>query len=80
MNDEEQVEDKLTEQEDKDEKGAAVKFPPPLIFLIAIVVGYLINLVWPVGLIDSILVRYLGVTFCVLAVFMVILLGLRFRR
>ena len=35
---------------DKDEKGAAVKFPPPLIFVICIVIGYLINLILPLSL------------------------------
>ncbi|EPJ54159.1 MAG: hypothetical protein OFPI_07520 [Osedax symbiont Rs2] len=34
---------------DKDEKGAAVKFPPPLIFVICIVIGYLIDLALPLS-------------------------------
>ncbi|OUS39538.1 hypothetical protein A9R01_01235 ['Osedax' symbiont bacterium Rs2_46_30_T18] len=35
---------------DKDEKGAAVKFPPPLIFGICIVSGYLLNFALPLSL------------------------------
>ncbi|MCJ8298533.1 MAG: isoprenylcysteine carboxylmethyltransferase family protein [Pseudomonadales bacterium] len=35
---------------DKDQKGAAVKFPPPLIFGICIAIGYLLNLALPLSL------------------------------
>lgn len=38
---------------DKDKKGAAVKFPPPLIFVIGMVIGYAIQHRFPASLEES---------------------------
>ena len=56
MNDESQAEAQEEEskatQEDKqeDKKGAAVKFPPPAIFVILIFIGAGLNYIWPIGM------------------------------
>ncbi len=78
MSDVNDLENKAPEPGDR--KGAAVKFPPPLIFLIAIIAGFGIDFIWPIELIDSVLLLYLGMVLCLLALYAVILLGLKFRR
>ena len=63
-----------------DKKGPGVKLPPPLVFIVALIAGAVIQAVWPVGLSDSLLLRYLGVTLCVLAIVALIAIGLMFHR
>jgi len=78
VNDANEVENKTHSQNDS--KGAAVKFPPPLIFLIAIIAGFVLDFSWPIELLDSVLVVYLGLILFAMALLVVILLGLKFRR
>jgi protein-S-isoprenylcysteine O-methyltransferase Ste14 len=63
-----------------DRRGPGVRFPPPLVFLICLIAGGVLHVLWPVGLIESPLLRYLGVTLCVLAVMVLLLAGLMFHR
>lgn len=44
-----------------DEKGAAVKFPPPLIFLVVIMAAYSVHYFFPVGLGGSSAFKYIGI-------------------
>ncbi len=55
-----------TQTEDK--KGAAVKFPPPLIFLLLIFLGFGMQWLYPLrlGLLDSL--QWLGYLLCLLAI------------
>ena len=64
----------------EDLKGAAVKFPPPLAFLLCLFAGAGIQFFWPIGLIDSMIVRSAGGILVLLALGTLILLALRFRR
>lgn len=45
---------------EKDKKGAAVKFPPPLIFIIGMVIGYVIHYKFPISLEESIYMNLFG--------------------
>ena len=45
---------------EKDKKGAAVKFPPPLIFIIGMIIGYAINYRFPVTLGESEYINLFG--------------------
>ena len=78
MNDTNEVENKS--HETNDSKGAAVKFPPPLIFLIAVIAGFFLDFIRPIGLIDSVVGEYLGLFLFATALLVVIVLGLKFRR
>ena len=66
--------------ESEDTKGAAVKFPPPLVFLICLLGGFGINAIWPVGLIESAIMSYAGGTLVLLALIVLALLGFKFRQ
>ena len=63
-----------------DSKGPGVRFPPPLVFVISLVLGGIVHSIWPVGLIESVLLRYLGVTLCVVALLGLLGIGLMFHR
>jgi len=63
-----------------DSKGPEVKLPPPLVFIAALIVAGLIQAIWPLGLSESVILRYLGVTLCVLAIVSLIVIGLMFHR
>jgi protein-S-isoprenylcysteine O-methyltransferase Ste14 len=65
---------------ENDSKGPGVKLPPPLVFVLALAVSAVMHSLWPVGLSDSVILRYLGVTLCVLAVVALIAIGLMFHR
>ena len=63
-----------------DSRGPGVRLPPPLVFVLALAVSAVIHALWPVGLSDSLMLRYLGVTLCVLAIVALIAIGLMFHR
>ncbi|MGY8813898.1 MAG: methyltransferase family protein [Gammaproteobacteria bacterium] len=52
---------------DKDEKGAAVRFPPPLIFILLILLAYEIHYFYPVNLGVVIGLKYAGVVIVLFA-------------
>lgn len=66
--------------QEKDKKGAAVGFPPPLVFLIVMLVAYVIHLFWPLTLPFSDALIYLGVTVLILSLLLLANLFLAFRR
>ena len=57
---------------ENDEKGAAVKFPPPLIYLIVILAAYGVHYLWPIGIGDSPVLKYIGAVAIVLGIGVVI--------
>ena len=64
----------------QDEKGAAVKFPPPLIFIICMLLGYLLNYFFPWQVGASSLVVYCGVALVLLSLGSVLYLSRVFNR
>ena len=65
---------------ENDEKGAAVKFPPPLVFLIFLLAAYGVQHFWPIGIGISSGFKYIGVGVIMLGVCIVILASLSFKR
>ena len=65
---------------DNDKNGAAVKFPPPLIYLICMLVGYAAHYFYPIGLGISSGLNYIGVGVAMLGICMVILISRSFKR
>ena len=65
---------------ENDEKGAAVKFPPPLIFLVVIIVAYGVDYFWPIGLGGSFVIKYIGILVVILGIFVVILASRYFKH
>jgi len=63
-----------------DQRGPGVRVPPPLVFLLFLIVGGVIHYFWPLGLLESPLLRYLGVTLCLLAMLLLLVTALMFRR
>lgn len=57
----------MTENIDNDEKGAAVKFPPPLIFLLSILSAYGIHYLKPLNIGASLEVKIVGILMILLA-------------
>ena len=57
---------------ENDEKGAAVKFPPPLIYLFVILTTYGVHYFWPIGIGDSPVLKYIGAVVIVLGIGVVI--------
>jgi len=74
------TQDSVSASQENDNKGPAVKFPPPLVFLLFLLAGWLLQQVWPVGLTESVVLLYLGVTFCVLSLLGLLGIGLMFHR
>lgn len=66
--------------QEEDHKGPGVKFPPPLVFVLFLVAGWLLQQLWPVGLSDSVMLRYLGVTLCIVGLLALLDIGLMFHR
>ena len=65
---------------EKDKKGAAVKFPPPLIFLIGIALGYAIEFIRPSYIGDILLINYLGKLLLLLGISVLIISALGFFK
>jgi len=63
-----------------DLKGPAVKFPPPLIFLILMLVAYGAQHVWPIGIGCSSGLKYIGVVIVILGITIVNLVKRTFKR
>jgi len=63
-----------------DEKGAAVKFPPPLIYLLLMLVAYGAHYLWPLGIGGLPGLEYFGLALVVLGLGIVILLSRSFKR
>lgn len=66
--------------ESEDSKGAAVKIPPPLVLLSCLLIGILLHVMWPIGLLDSSLASTVGWVLVIVSLGTIISLGLRFRR
>jgi hypothetical protein len=58
-----------------DKKGAAVKFPPPLIFLLLLLAGYGLQHFWPISIGGSLGLKYIGGGVVMLGVGIVILVA-----
>lgn len=65
-------------EDDKD--GAAVKFPPPLIYLMFMLVAYVLNFIHPMGLGLSFWLNSSGVVVTLLGLAMVAMVSRSFRR
>lgn len=64
---------------EQDTSGAAVKFPPPLVFILGILIGYGLNTLWPAKLSDT-GVGPAGVVLVVLGLIIVALASVSFKR
>jgi len=62
-----------------DKHGAAVKFPPPLVFILLLMIGYGRQNLWPVGIGSSSGFKYLGVAVVMLGFAIVILVNQSFK-
>lgn len=78
MNDEPKVQDQEVAQEDR--KGAAVKFPPPAIFVILIFIGAGLDYVWPIGVGVPASFEVVGIALVLFAVAVAILVNGSFKR
>jgi len=58
-----------------DKKGAAVKFPPPLIFLLLRLAGYGLHHFWPISIGASSGLKYIGGGVVMLGIGIVILVA-----
>ena len=65
---------------EEDKKGAAVKFPPPLIFLLFLLSAYGFQHFWPVSIGISSGIRYIGGGIIILGICIVFLSALSFKR
>lgn len=65
---------------ENDKKGAAVKFPPLLIFLFLLVIAYGLQYFWPISIIGSSGLRYIGGGVVMLGIGIVILAAQSFKR
>jgi protein-S-isoprenylcysteine O-methyltransferase Ste14 len=74
-----ETESKETEARE-DKKGAGVKFPPPLVLLLAIAAGFVVDYLYPVSLGVPAALQIIGAPVLVLGVALPILLSLSFRR
>ncbi len=71
--------DSLPTQEE-DMRGPGVRVPPPLVFILSLAGGGILQAIWPVALAESVVIRYLGVTLCFLAILALLGIGLMFHR
>ncbi len=66
--------------QNNDEKGAAVKFPPPLLFLLLILIAYSFHYLYPLTLGLSLVGKYLGTLIILSAIGMVVYISRIFSR
>ena len=65
---------------EEDKSGAAVKFPPPLIFVILLLAAYGVHSFWPIGIGSSSRIKYIGVGVGMLGIGIVVLVSRSFKR
>lgn len=65
---------------ENDTKGAAVKFPPPLVFLAVIIAAYGVHYFLPIGLGGSPILKYIGILFVILGIGVVFLASRYFKH
>ena len=65
---------------DKDEKGAEVKFPPPLIFIFSLFFAYGVHYYYPIKIGVSYEIKYVGVVLVLLALCLIIYISRIFKR
>lgn len=65
---------------ERDEKGAGVKFPPPLIFLILMIAAYGVHYIWPISLPSSLILKFIGVKLIILGFCIIIIAATSFKR
>ncbi len=63
-----------------DEKGAAVKFPPSLIFLIVILATYGLHCFWPIRIGDWSVLKYIGAAVVVFGIGVIIIAERSFKH
>lgn len=63
-----------------DKKGAAVKFPPPLIFIFLIFIAYAIHTIIPIGIGITSPFTYLGIVIIILALVLLVFISQTFTR
>ena len=63
-----------------DKKGAAVKFPPPLIFLFFLLVAYGLQHFWPIGIGGLSGLKYIGGGVVMLGIGIIIFVAQSFKR
>ncbi len=63
-----------------DKKGAAVKFPPPLIFLFFLLAAYGLQHFWPISIGSSSGLKYIGGGVIALGIGIVVLVAQSFKR
>ncbi len=63
-----------------DHRGPGVRIPPPLVFLLFLAAGLGLQWGWPLGLTESLILRYVGASLCVLAIIALIAVGLMFHQ
>lgn len=63
-----------------DKNGAAVKFPPPLIFLFLLLAAYGLQHIWPIGIGASSGLKYIGGGVVMLGIGIVILVAQSFKN
>ena len=67
-------------KEENDKKGAAVKFPPPFIFLGFILAASAIQYCWPFSFLSSIGFKLIGVVVILIGLAIVVAAGLIFKK
>lgn len=65
---------------ESDEKGAAVRFPPPLIFLSFIILGWVCDRFWPIALGVADGLKPVGIAVLLLGIAVAILINGEFKR
>ncbi len=68
------------EPEEQDKKGAAVRFPPPLIFILFMLLGFTFQYLLPIPFTSSLIPMYLGGVLVLLALLCVLYLSRVFNR
>ena len=67
-------------QKDKDERGAAVKFPPPIVFLVFMAVAYGLQQIAPLSIGSAPGVNYSGLIAVIVGMVIILLAGLSLKR
>ena len=65
---------------ENDKKGAAVKIPPPLVFLIVLLATYGMHYFWPIGIGSVSVFKYIGMAVVVLGIVIIIIASISFKQ